>query len=276
MSHLGFLTLLCVVFGIVDAKCPITNSTTVVYYGGSGATADCQNWEENFWSWWQGADSRIQFKKLGAVDVRNQCLLANYPNLKVYVQPGGNAYDQQTSVQSSGKRNILAYIDSKHGIYLGTCAGWFFASDGYWWQGKEYHWPNLLGRFPETEGSITTIWDDDKPPGYTVTDVDSPGGLMQVLYFGGPTRGWRHTSKSVPGTTLLTYADIPGKLPAGIQDGNMLLFSVHLEAYKGHPSNNITNAQVLANYKFRAEAINKAAGTNWKIPNSLLSPNNSR
>lgn len=268
MRHLHLLSLWSIIFSVFGQRCPIQSSTNVVIYVGSGATPDCQDWEKKFWSWWKSGDSRINYQTLTANNVARDCTLTSYSNIKVYTQPGGNAYNQQNALGSSGKQNILNYIAHGSGLYLGTCAGWFYASDGYWWQGTEYHWNNLLNEFPMTEGSITTIWDDDVPPGYAITGVDGHQGRMQALYYGGPTRGWRKTSKSHPGSTLLTFADIEGSLPAAVQNGKMLLFSVHLEAYKGHPSNNITDAQVLQNYQFRAEAINNAAGTDWKIPNS--------
>jgi len=272
MDQLHLLSLLCIVIGTLgQGSCPLTSSTTVAYYSGSGATSDCQAWERNFWDWWQSADSRIQYKALSANHIIRQCNLLNYPNLKVYTQPGGNAYDQQLSLGSQGKQKILNYIDAKNGIYLGTCAGWFYASTGYIWQGTTYKWNYLLGRYPETEGSITTIQDYDKPPGYRVTGVTGKAGELQALYFGGATRGWRNTPRTTPGSTLLTFADIPDHLPAAVQDGNLLLFSVHLEAFRNNPSSNITDAQVLANYRFRAEAINTAAGTDWRIPTSLYS-----
>jgi hypothetical protein len=88
----------------------------------------------------------------------------------VYVQPGGDAYSQQNSIGDTGKANILKYIESKRGIYLGTCAGWFFASDGYYWEGVKYDWPNLLGKFPTTEGSIHEI---ATYPNYAMTDTSS-------------------------------------------------------------------------------------------------------
>lgn len=269
MGQLHLLSLLSLTSAIFGARCPIQSSTNVVIYVGSGATSDCQDWENKFWSWWKSGDSGINFLTLSAANVASDCTLTDFSNLKVYTQPGGNAYDQQNALKSSGKKNILNYINAGKGAYLGTCAGWFFASEGYWWQGTKYNWNNLLGKFPTTEGSITNIWDDDKPPGYTITDVDGHQGRMQALYFGGPTRGWKNTPKTWPGTTLLTFANIPNSLPAAVQDGNMLLFSVHLEAYRGHPSSNITDAQVLKNYQFRAEAINNVAGTSWKIPSSL-------
>ena len=58
----------------------------------------------------------------------------------------------------------------------------------------------------------------------------------QMIYFGGPTRGYNNTPDSSPGTVLMTFADPKVKaknMPAAVQNDNMLLFAVHAEAYEG-------------------------------------------
>jgi hypothetical protein len=109
------------------------------------------------------------------------------------------------------------------------------ASTDYWWEGKHYSWPDTLGIFETVEGSITNIWDDAKPPGYTLTSVNTTaaaagggggGSSLTALYWGGPTRGWQHTPRGT-GTAkpLLTFSSIPGYLPASVIDGRHLFFS---------------------------------------------------
>ena len=44
------------------------------------------------------------------------------------------------------------------------------------------------------EGSISDIWDDKNPPGYTLTHVNTANQTLHVLYWGGPTRDWRNTA----------------------------------------------------------------------------------
>lgn len=260
-----------------EAACPITPATTVAYFAGHGATADCQNWEKNFFEWWARAEPRVVVQRMTAAATKS-CDLARYPNLKLWVQPGGNAYDQQKSLGPEGKASILKFLqggNSSH--YLGTCAGWFVASTDYWWQGTHYAWPETLGIFETVEGSITNIWDDEKPPGYTLTTVSTAAGAagshegssLTALYWGGPTRGWNATPAGVTGSPLLTFSSIPGHLPASVLDGRHLFFSVHLEAYEGHPSGvRLSTAQREQNYKFRAEQINQLTGEQWKIPHS--------
>lgn len=264
---------------LAEAACPLTAATTVAYFAGHGATADCQGWEKHFFDWWAGSEPRIVVQRMTATATKN-CELERYPNLKLWVQPGGNAYDQQKSLGPEGRANILKYLqagNSSH--YLGTCAGWFVASTDYWWEGTHYSWPNTLGIFETVEGSISNIWDDAKPPGYTLTTVQgtaaaagaAPGGSrsLTALYWGGPTRGWNATPSSVTGKPLLTFSSIPGHLPASVLDRRHLFFSAHLEAYEGHPSGvQLSPLQRAQNYKFRAEQINQLTGENWRIPAS--------
>jgi hypothetical protein len=195
-----------------------------------------------------------------------QCSLKSFPNLKPYVQPGGNAYDQQLGVGSVGKANILDYINSKQGTYLGTCAGWFFASDGYYWEGVKYDWPNLLGKYPATEGSIHDI---AVYPGYGLTNVTGSGASEQMIYYGGPTRDWYQTSDTSPGAVLLTSTEPNLKeknMAAAVSVENLLLFAVHAEVLEGIQITGLSTAQRLRNYQFRAREINKATGLDWKAP----------
>ena len=93
----------------------------------------------------------------------------------------------------------------------------------------------MLGIFPTLEGSITTIWNDATPPGYALTQAASvvEGQNLTALYWGGPTRGFKHTNKTLPSDVTVHYnfASIPDELPAVVSFDNVLLSSIHLEAY---------------------------------------------
>lgn len=247
----------------------------MVIYGGHGPTAECKKWEASFYKW-----MGLNAVSLSAVQLRNKDCGGSMKELgvKIFAMPGGNAYNTQTSVEAIGKRYISAFIDAG-GMYVGTCAGFFFASTGYFWEndeasGGEYHWPNLLARFPETEGPIKAIHDDAGNPPYKLTGLDNG---LKAIYWGGPTLGMRDTSAKAPGTTLLHYSDVPGNLLAAVHvndgtHGNLLLFSVHLEAVPGvgiHNSGLTTDMQQ-ANWKYRAQQIKNAAGLNITIPDSLV------
>jgi len=271
-NRIGFWVGLSALYVVRGAVCPLKDETTVAYYAGHGATSDCQDWEENFFTWWAKAEPKVVYHRMTALNTEKDCDLSTYPNLKLWVQPGGDAYDQQTSMKAGGKENILKFIQRKNSSYLGTCAGYYLAATDYWWQGEHDAWPNMLGIFPTLEGSITSIWDYDKPPGYTLTEAASTSGdhNLTTLYWGGPTVGLQHTNKSLPSDVSVhyTFGSIPGALPAIVSFKNVLLSSVHLEAYEGHPTIDLKPEERLANYIMRAKLINSVTGLSWKIPTS--------
>jgi len=142
MARTSFL-LASVLCGTASALCPIQNSTTVAVFKGTGAASDCVSWETHFWDWWGAANpGKLETVFLLNAQLQRECQLANYPNLRMYVQPGGNAYDQQhTGIKSTGKANILSFINKGKGhTYIGTCAGWFVTTKDYWWQGQHFRW----------------------------------------------------------------------------------------------------------------------------------------
>jgi len=261
----GYLVLLFVFPVVFAATCPITSSTNIVVYGqtGSGGVgAPSKSWMTHFFDWWKVQDPSVNYMFLTSSNVKSDCVLTNYPNLKLYVQPGGDAYNQQRTLGSAGKNNILGFIDSGK-AYLGTCAGWYYASNDYYWQGSYYNWPNVLMRFPTVEGSITDIADYDVPPGYAMTTLSNG---QHMIYYGGPTRGWKNTPNTYPGTALMTFAAIPSNPLAAVENGKMLLTSVHAEAYENDSITGLTTAQRIENYKWLANAINHVAGTNFAVP----------
>jgi hypothetical protein len=217
-----------------------------------------------FLEWWKSYNPKLAYAELSGDDLKKNCTLANYQKLKLYIQPGGNAYEQQLRLAAEGKANISNFID-RGGAYLGICAGFYYAARAYYWQGARYAWPHLLGRFPEVEGSITDIADYDKAPGYRMTGVS--GGLS-MLYWGGPTLGLKHTPPNNTGIVLLHLTDLPSQLPAAIQYNNMLLLSTHPEAYENTGFSGLTPAQRVQNYRWLASAINGVAGTQWLLPPS--------
>ena len=248
------------------ASCPVAPNTTAVIYHGDGATAECRQWEADFYAW------------LGLLAVPMTALELQSPGcggrllelgVQIFAMPGGNAYNLQASAGAAGKVHLLRFIDGG-GLYVGTCAGAYYAAEGYFWQegeagGGMFRWSNLLGRFPMVEGSITDVWDDAVPPGYKLTPLDNG---LHAIYWGGPTRGWRSTpSTGAPGTVLARFGAVAGgRLPAAwhvSDDGNgsRLLFSAHFEAEEGIGiyRTGLTAAMTLANWRYRASAIARAA-----------------
>ncbi|MEK6926011.1 MAG: BPL-N domain-containing protein [Nanoarchaeota archaeon] len=252
----------------VSNPCPIQPDTNVVFYGqtGFGGVGDLsKSWITHFFDWWKQQDPSIKYVILDSGDLKTDCNLANYPNVKIYVQPGGNAYYQQKKLDSAGKNNINNYIDSGKG-YVGICAGFYYAAGDYYWQGSYYDWNDLLGRYPTVEGSLTDIADYDSNPGYAMAPLSNG---RNAIYYGGPTLGWRQTTIGHPGTTDSTFASISGNLPAVIKNGNMLLTSVHLEAYENDGISGLSTFDRTENYKYLANLINEVSGTNFYVPVSI-------
>lgn len=261
--------------GLAGAVCSIDSTTDVVIYKGSGPTAECKQWETDFYQWMGMKAVQLSAAQLHNADCGGK--MKEF-GVKIFAMPGGNAYNTQRSVKADGKANILNFIDAG-GLYVGTCAGFYFAASGYWWQdgqsgGGEFHWPNVLGRVPEVEGSITTIQDDAASPGYKLTSIDNG---LNAIYWGGPTVGWRKTSaSSFPGTVLARYTEVSGDLLAAVHvndksHGNLLLFSAHFEAEEGIGIKNtgLTADMQLANWQYRAQQVSNAAGLNLAVPLSL-------
>lgn len=263
----GVVTLTMVLLSSLSmaATCPINSSTNIVFYGQTGTGgvgAPSKSWMIHFFDWWETQDSSINYLSLTAANIKADCDLSSYPNLKLYVQPGGDAYLQQKALGSAGKNNILGFIDN-NGSYLGTCAGWYYAANDYYWQGSFYNHANLLDRFPTIEGSITSIADYDVPPGFAMTQLSNGHNM---IYYGGPTRGWVNTPASHPGSSLMSFNAIPNNLTAAVKNGKMLLTSVHAEAYENDGISGLSTEQRIENYKWLANAINDAAGTSFNVP----------
>ena len=129
----GVLLLAVGVVG-AGAACSLRADTDVVVYaatnaGGVGEFSD--KWTRAFFGWWAAANT----DSLHAVFVADPaelsgvaggCVLADevrHPKLRLYVQPGGSADNQSTSLGPGGRDNILNFAASRNGHVMGTCAG---------------------------------------------------------------------------------------------------------------------------------------------------------
>lgn len=247
---------------VSPSLCPITSTTQVVIYGGHGPTAECKQWEAQFYAW-----AKLEAVSISAAQLHDSSCggALKSKGVKIFAMPGGNAYNTQSSVSSAGKANINGFIDAG-GLYVGTCAGFYFAATDYWWEGKQYNWPNMLGRVPTVEGSIADIKDDTGSDSYKLTGISNG---LKAIYWGGPTRGYQHTSATgFPGTVLAKFSDVRGGsllAAAHVNDsthGNLLLFSAHFEAIPGLGIHNtgLTQTQQMANWQYRAQQISAASG----------------
>lgn len=240
-------------------SCPIDDATDFVYYSGSGATSVSQSWMVHFLDWWKAQDPAIDYQDLSAREIA-ACDLASYPNLDMYIQPGGDAYLAQKWIGDSGKARINDFLTSG-GSYFGACAGWYFAAADYVWQDNYYAHANLLGVYPQAvEGSIREIADYDASPGYAVTQLDNG---HRAVYWGGPTIGYEYTSiEAGVVDSRFEYR----ALPAVVVYNNMLLTSVHLEAYENDGISGLATADREANYRYLARLINSTLETGFFVP----------
>jgi hypothetical protein len=245
--------------------CPIGQNTDFAVYGQTfkgGVGTSSRSWMTHFFDWWKAQDPAVDYLFLTAAQAQ-ACtnLKAKYPYLKMWVQPGGNAYDQQAALGAVGKTNINAFI-GQGGAYLGVCAGAYYATPNYWWEGKYYAHPNLLGAYPVTmEGAVSSIapW-----PGYALATLSNG---RNAIYYGGPTIGLQYTNPlTVLGEKNASFAGIGGQLPAVIVHGSLLLTSVHLEAFENDGISGLSTLDRTENYKYLANLINRVAQTGFHVP----------
>ena len=113
--------------------CPVKATTAVVIYAGNGAASECQQWERDFYSW-----AGLEAVSLTPAQLHDAACGGRLQALgvRIFAMPGGNAYDLQTSSGVTGKKHINAFLDAG-GLYVGTCAGYYFAADSYVWQAGE-------------------------------------------------------------------------------------------------------------------------------------------
>ena len=257
---------------VMAGTCPIQPDTDIVVYVETdrGGVWDVNvTWFETFLNWLKTYNPSLTYVELSAANITNDCYLSSYPNLKLYIQPGGNAYNMQKTLRRAGKNNIVAYINNG-GAYLGVCAGFYYAAADYYWQNDYYDWRYLLGLYPTVEGSIVEIQDYDVPPGYTITGITDnvDGQNLSMVYYGGPTRGYVYTPSTFPGTKVLTFNTQANgnSLLAGVMDGKKLLLTVHPEAVEDIYITGLTHDERIENYKWLANRINEAAGTSYYVP----------
>jgi hypothetical protein len=278
LSLFGLMMMLSLSFvsaGKPAPTCPITSDTDIVLYtdttGGIGSSS--KSWGLHFVDWWKAQDPSISYVQLSKADVSTNCNLASYPNLKVYMQLGGDAYDQQRALGVTGKNNINNFInraDENH-AYVGICAGMYYAVADYYWESSYYNHANLLGAYPLTiEGSIHSI---AEYPNYAMTPVNDGNTVRDMIYYGGGTRGLEFTSSDILGTKNLFFSAIPNQLPASISYNRMLLNTVHAEAFENDGITGLSTAQRIENYKWLANRINEVANTNYYVPAYLIENN---
>ena len=314
----AFALLVSCVATEAPSACPVTSSHAVVYSKASGVGGASVLWVEDF-LWWlkQAADADADaapFSYIGLVEGEIQaCDFASFPNLRLYINPGGNAYNQLAALNVSGTANIKAFVtrNASRGAsaYAGFCAGAYMASENYLWETMfegggyfDFRKNPPLGLFPHTvEGSLVDINDDQYSDqfGHKYRAVNVSNGHTMV-YFGGSSFGFNGAEDiSNPESpqydkvleVLLYYQDFYGyktvNLPAAWRYKNMLLTSIHAEADNctqdrenaetaDCPAQDdawLTEAEILRNRAWLVKQINAVAGTKLVMPPNTPQPN---
>ena len=300
---IGVTTVFC---ATIQHKCPITNSTNIIYSIVNGVGPASKIWVEDLLWWWQQeGDSSIDYMAVSNLDLQ-ACDLASFPNLKIYINPGGDAYEQLTDMGVDGRDHIISFVKRDQKIspsaYVGFCAGGYIAAHDYIWE-TMYEGPGYynfeetppLSIFPfSVEGSIVDINDDQygDQSGSKFRLVNVSNG-HQMLYYGGSTFGYSGTvdptdpesSQYDPDVEVLVYySDFYGyqtaNIPAAWRYHNALMTSVHPEAdnctYSQDsdcpPENSVPVDQILQNRAWLCQYMNEAAQTSFRIPDVPVAP----
>lgn len=288
----------------ISAICSIKNDTNIAYSTVNGVGPASKIWVEDLLWWWKSYEPSINYVSLSAKDFQ-ECDFASFANLRVYINPGGNAYDQLTAMGPAGTQNLINFVtrDQKNpSSYVGFCAGGYVAATDFIWEtlyeGRDYY--NFavnppLGLFPHSlEGSIVDINDEQfgDQSGSMFRLVNVSNG-HEMLYYGGSTFGWNGVSDPTDPKSdqydpevevLIYYTDFYGyyshNIPAAWRYQNLVMTSVHPEADNCTnvmdadcpPAGTIPTDNILQNRAWLCEYINQAAQTEYQIPPVPLEP----
>ena len=137
-----------------DSHCKVVDGTDVVIYIGQGTTDTTQMWAValvDFWktgrrhqedmaplneprATWAGEPS-LNYMTLTSAEF-DSCNAASLAKASLFLMPGGNAYELQRNLGSSGKTKLTQFLD-QGGNYVGICAGGYYATAGYYWKADD-------------------------------------------------------------------------------------------------------------------------------------------
>ena len=85
---------------VAAAPCPLKSSTRIAVYAdeSGGVGPGSHAWTSAFFSWWAASNPGLQWAELSAEQVHTSCVLADFESLLLYVQPGGDAFNQSQSL----------------------------------------------------------------------------------------------------------------------------------------------------------------------------------
>jgi hypothetical protein len=192
-------------------------------FNGNGTSSNCVLYTKNALE----TSPNITVSYISAADIRNGLLtLANY---EMVVFPGGGATKEAQDINVSGGQKVEDFV-SNGGAYMGMCAGFFLAIEGY---NTATSWVELVG----------AVWDnayseDDMMPLRTNTNKN-----VSLRYIGGPVGVHDSSNPSLPpyymlaeGRGMFKGHDIDGQeisIISQFGNGLVLLMSCHPEFTSG-------------------------------------------
>jgi hypothetical protein len=133
---------LCVLLSSAAALCSLKKDVVVAVYAATGAGGVGDNsavWTRSFFDWFSAPNPSLVVDYVTEPrDISNYytdgCQLATgFPDLALWVQPGGSADNYSSSLGPGGRDNVLDFAASKQGHVYATCAGFYWSAGSYYW-----------------------------------------------------------------------------------------------------------------------------------------------
>jgi len=197
----------------------------VALYDGSGSWADNVDTLKDFF-----VSYEIEYGLLDENNVIDPDLLNNY---EIIVLPGGGAADYRYEI--SDHDSIRSFVKDG-GLFIGFCAGAYYAADIFNWQGSEYDYPleifsgssigPLSGQVGWGEKALLKL-NQDHPANENFEHE------LDIYYFDGPYFIPHDSDEIYAGTIeILAHYDVnnqPAVIAGRFGDGGYLLFGPHPE-----------------------------------------------
>ncbi len=197
----------------------------VALYNGSGSWADNVDTLEDFFTSYD-----IEFELVDEHIIIDPDLLNNY---EIIVLPGGGAADYRYEI--SDHDSVRSFV-MDGGLFIGFCAGAYYAADIFNWQGSEYDYPleifsgssigPLSGQVGWGEKALLNL-NQDHPANENFEHE------LDIYYFDGPYFIPHDSDEIYAGTIeILAHYDVnnqPAVIAGRFGDGGYLLFGPHPE-----------------------------------------------
>jgi glutamine amidotransferase-like uncharacterized protein len=198
-----------------------SSSPTVALYHDEGVWLDGVIATEHMLDW-----MGISWREIDAEQLNEQGL----DGFEIFWLPGGWAPDYSRKIRESGRRAILELVGGG-GVYVGICAGAYYAASTVTWEGENYPYP--LGLFRgATVGPEIYPW-----PLYGIVELElnlehpiNAGGAQEawVLLYGG---GHFEAAEGQEMAVVARYKETkqPAIITFSYGRGRVLLLGVHPE-----------------------------------------------